>query len=224
MGRMSKDTLNKYIKQYYLDELVPPRQNAANLGKGWQMPFTTTYAKLEATLVRLHGIPADQVPAFRARFGALQRGGLLGDDRPGKGRKLEYTPDHFHRAIVAFELVQAGIGPGVILRLIEEHWDRLSAVVMKAEKANMHPSEGNANDVVLVLSLALIDDTIQSINSTTRDKVGQMAALMLDARLLLVNLSAQLSRFHETLAVLHMQPDELFEMAERARKKRKVAK
>lgn len=185
------------------------------------MSFTTTYAKLEAVLVRLHGIPADQVPAFRARFGGLQRGGLLGDDRPGKGRKLEYTPDHFHRAVVAFELVQAGIAPGVIQRLIKEHWDRLSAIVMKAEKANMRQAERNANDVVLALSLGLIDDTIQAINSTTRDKVGQMAMIALDSRMLLVNLSAQLRRFHENLAVLHMQPDELFEMAERAGKRPK---
>ncbi|OKO73750.1 hypothetical protein AC629_36415 [Bradyrhizobium sp. NAS80.1] len=185
------------------------------------MPFTTTYAKLEAALVRLHGIPTDQVPAFRARFGALQRGGLFGNDRPGKGRKLEYTPDHFHRAVVAFELIQAGIAPGVILRLIEEHWDRLSAIVMKAEKANMrHSAEDKANDVVLALSLSLIDqDAVEAINSTTRDEVGQMVMLMLDSRLLLVNLSAQLRRFHKNLAVLHMQPDELFEIAEQARKK-----
>ncbi|CCE11553.1 hypothetical protein BRAS3843_720013 [Bradyrhizobium sp. STM 3843] len=183
-------------------------------------PFTTTYAKLEATLVRLHGIPADQVPAFRARFGSLQRGGLLGDDRPGKGKKLEYTPDHFHRAIMAFELLQAGLSPGVILQLINEHWDRLSAIFMKAERSNeKHPEEDTASDVVLVLSLDLIDDTIRAIDSTTRDKVGQMIMGELDSRMLLINLSRRLRPFHEYLAALHLQPDELFEMAERARKK-----
>jgi hypothetical protein len=103
------------------------------------MPFTTTYAKLEAALVRLHDLPAEQVPAFRSRFGSLQRGGLLGD-RPGKGQKLEYTPDHFHRAVLAFELVQAGIAPGAILWLVKDHWGRLSAIVMKAETAIMHPA------------------------------------------------------------------------------------
>jgi hypothetical protein len=179
-------------------------------------PFTTTYAKLEAALVRLHHIPADQVSSFRSRFGVMQRGGLFGDDRPGKGKRIEYAPDHFHRAVVAFELVQAGIPPGVILRLIKEQWKRLSVIVNKAEHAIMHPAERNANDVVLVLGLGLFDDTIRSINSTTRDKVGQMAMLALDSRMLLVNLSAQLRRFHENLAVLHLQPDELFEMAERA--------
>jgi hypothetical protein len=192
-----------------------------NLGKAWQMPtnyppFTTTYGKLEAALVRLHGVPADQAPAFRSRFGALRRGGLLGDARPGKGKSLVYAPDHFHRAVVAFELVQAGVGPAVILRLFKEHWGKLNGIVMKAEAAIVRPAERDANDMVLVLGLNLIDDTIKSINGVTRDRIGDIAMLALDSRLLLVNLSAQLRRFHENLAVLHLQPDELFEMAERA--------
>jgi hypothetical protein len=80
--------------------------------------------------------------------------------------------------------------------------------------------------VVLALSLGLIDDTIQAINSVPRNRVGEFAMTMLDSRVLLVNLSAQLRRFHENLAILHMQPDELFEMAERAgtRPKKKSAK
>ena len=177
-------------------------------------PFTTTYAKFEAALARLHGIPPDKASIFRARFAALQKGGLLGD-RPGKGQKLEYMPDHFHRSIVAFELVQAGIAPGVILRLFKEHWPRLKAIAMKAEKANMHQAEHNANDVILVLSLGLFDDTIRSINSVTKDRVGEVVMLVLDPRVLLVNLSMQLRKFHDNLAVLHLKPDELFEMAER---------
>jgi hypothetical protein len=184
------------------------------------MPFfTTTYGKLAAALMRLHSVPVDQVPAFHSKFGSLQRGGLLGD-RPGKGQKLEYGPDHFHRAILAFELTEAGVAPGVILRLIKERWDKLHAVIMKAERAIVHQQA----DVVLVLGLSLIDDTIPSINHTTRDKVGELAMLALDSRLLLVNLSAQLRRFHENLAVLHLQPDELFELAERAGPKKDALK
>jgi hypothetical protein len=171
-------------------------------------PFTTTYAKLAAALMRLHNVPAAQASAFHSKFGALQRRGMLGD-RPGKGQKLEYEPVHFHRAILAFELVEAGVAPGVILRLIKERWDKLHAVIMKAEGAIVHRQA----DVVLVLGLSLIDDAIPSINHTTRDKVGELA---LDSRVLLINLSAQLRQFHENLAVLHLQPDELFEMAERA--------
>jgi hypothetical protein len=198
-----------------------------NLGKDRQMafpPFTTSYSKLETAMLRLHGIPADKASAFRSRFGMLQRDGLFGADRPGKGKKIVYAPQHFHRTIVAFELVQAGVAPAVILRLFNEHWDRLSAIVMKAEKAVVRPAERDANDVVLILGLNLIDDTIKSINGVTRDRIGEIAMLALDSRLLLVNLSAQLRRFHENLAVLHLQPDELFEMAERARLKKDGSK
>src|SRR5262245_34100447 len=95
---------------------------------------------------------------------------------------------------------------------------------MKSEKANMHQAERNANDVVLVLGLGLIDDMIPSINSVTRERVGEIALLALDSRWLLINLSAQLRRFHENLAVLHLQPDELFEMAERAGPKKDALK
>jgi hypothetical protein len=171
-------------------------------------PFTTTYAKLAAALMRLHNVPAAQASAFHSKFGALQRGGMLGD-RPGKGQKLEYEPVHFHRALLAFELIAAGFSPSAALRLIRERWDKLHAVVMKAERAIVHQQA----DVVLVLGLSLIDDAIPTINYTTGDKVGELA---LDSRALLINLSAQLRQFHENLAVLHMQPDELFEMAERA--------
>jgi hypothetical protein len=194
-----------------------PGQNKENLGKGWQMPFppfSTTYAKFAAALMRLHGIPAEQASAFHSRLGALQKAGLLGD-QPGRGNRIEYGPEHFHRALLAFELVQAGIPPGVILRLIKDCWPRLNAIVMKAEKAIVRPAEDNANDVILVLSLGLFDDTIKAINSVTKDNVGEVIRLALDPRVLLVNLSMQLRKFHDNLAVLHLKPDELFEMAER---------
>jgi hypothetical protein len=132
--------------------------------------------------------------------------------------------------LLAFELVQAGVVPGVILRLVKEQWDaRLRAIFMKAERAIAH-DEPDGDDVILLLALSLlIDEGSLGINETTIAKLGQMATFALKgdslppARVLMVNLSAQLRRFHEIFRVLHMQPDELFEMAAQAKKKPRKA-
>ncbi len=191
------------------------------------MAFTIGYAKLEAALARLHGIDASALPAFRSRFGALQRGGLLAK-QPGRGNKLAYAPDDFHRALLAFELVQAGIAPVVILRLFRDCWDaRLRVICAKAEHARTHPVDANRNDVLLVLNLALLDGEVIGINHKTLDEVGRLATFALNgesappARILILNLTSQLRAFHENLKVLHMQPDELFEMVAQARKSAK---
>ena len=112
--------------------------------------FTVSYAKVKSALVRMHNIAPDDVSAFRARFGALQRGGLLGaENQPGKGRRLEYGPDQIHRAVLAFELVQAGIAPGIILPLISDYWDnRLRDIFIKADRT----VKDEAKDVVLIMA------------------------------------------------------------------------
>ncbi len=96
---------------------------------------TFPYAMVESALVQMHNIAPEDVSAFRARFGALQRGGMLGaDNQPGKGKKLEYGPPELHRVVLAFELVQCGIAPSIFLPLIEQHWDRLRAIFAMAER------------------------------------------------------------------------------------------
>ena len=170
----------------------------------------------------MHNIAQEDVPAFRSRLGSLQRGGLLGaENQPGKGQKLQYGPDHFHRLMLALELAQAGIGPAVILRLVKEYWNsKLNGIFDKAEHAIVHPAPGNANDVVLMLRIDLMFETNwpPSINYVSRDKLAQCIELVfgddrLPARLLLVNLSAQLRKFHEALSHYHLQPDQLVEEA-----------
>ena len=191
------------------------------------MAFTISYAEVEATLAHLHGIDARALPAFRSRFGALQRGGLLAK-QPGKGIRLRYGPDDFHRVLLAFELVQAGIAPAIILRLINDYWDRrLRPIFRKAEQAAMFPAPRNTNDEVLALNLALLAGEVIGINHTTLDKVGHLATFALESeshppvRILILNLSSRLRTFHDHVRVLHMKPDELFEMAAKTRKKPK---
>ena len=112
--------------------------------------LTFSYAKVEAALVQMHNIAPNDVSAFRSRFGALQRGGLLGaENQPGKGRKLEYGPDQIHRVVLAFELIELGVVPSIILPLVDEYWDsKLRDIFMKAESAIIRET----SDVVLILA------------------------------------------------------------------------
>ena len=187
--------------------------------------FTVSYAMVEAALVRMHDIAPDDVSAFRARFGALQRGGLFGaESQPGKGRKLEYGPDQFHRLVLTFELIQIGIAPSVILPLIREYWDsRLRGIFAKADRT----VEDEAKDVVLILAgvSALSSETpIPNINSTTMDKISERMTFALDgkglpARALLVNLSAQLRKFHRALVDYHLGPEPVIEATKKSKRR-----
>jgi hypothetical protein len=118
----------------------------------------------------------------------------------------------FHRAVLAFELTQAGLAPGVILRLVRDHWDsKLRMIFTEAESAIVH----ERSDVVMLLAgISLITDTVPNINYVQVEKLSSRLdpALSggnskLPARVLIINLSAQLRRFHDALADVHLQRD-----------------
>jgi hypothetical protein len=187
---------------------------------------TVSYAKVEAALVQMHNIAPEDVSAFRARFGALQRGGLFGaENQPGKGRKLQYGPDQFHRLVLTFELIQLGIVPSVILPLIDQYWDsKLRDIFAKAERANVH----NTSNVVLILvGVAALNSerAVPNINHSTMAKLAEITAFALDgegplpARALLVNLSAQLSKFHRALVDYHLGPEPVIEATKKSKRR-----
>jgi hypothetical protein len=95
----------------------------------------------------------------------------------------------------------------------------ITCIFAQAEHANLHPARDNASDVVLVLLMSLMFETDGvRIKATRRDKLHKDIELVFNddkepARLLLVNLSAQLRRFHAALARFHLQLDQLVEAA-----------
>jgi hypothetical protein len=190
-----------------------------------------TYSMVEQSLVEMHSVAPEDVPALRSRFGALQRGGLLGR-QPGKGARLEYRPDELHRVVVAFELTQAGFAPSVVLQLLHDVWDkRLREICRKAE----HASEYGTPDGVLFLAgitaMEGPEEAIPNVNYTTIDKLSESLSLAirgkddlrdLPARAVVVNLSAQLRRFHAALSNYHQKPEMLAELE--MKKGKRVAK
>jgi hypothetical protein len=184
---------------------------------------------VEAALVELHGIAPDGVPALRSRFGTFQRGGLLGK-QPGRGARLQYGPDELHRVVLAFELTQMGMSPTTVLWLVRKFWDkRLRDICLNAERALVRET----SHVVLLLSgLTAMDGPEQSvpnINHMTMDRLAATLSLAIrgqdelrdpPARALVVNLSAQLSRFHNALANYHLSPAMLAGLEDAPKSKR----
>jgi hypothetical protein len=83
----------------------------------------------------------------------------------------------------------------------------------------MHPAPHNGNEVVLVVRPHLMfDEAGLGISDTTRGKIGSNIEFMFSeerrpARLLLINLSAQMRKFHDALVYFHGRPDRLAEVA-----------
>ena len=179
------------------------------------MPVGFSYAMVEAALVELQGIAPDGVPALRSRFGAFQRGGLLGK-QPGRGARVQYGPDELHRVVLAFELTQMGVSPTTVLWLIQNHWDkRLRDIFMDAERALVRKTSGV---VLILIGLTAMDgpeQAVPSISPTTMDRLAATLSLAIrgkdelhdpPARAMVLNLSATLARFHAALASYHLSP------------------
>jgi hypothetical protein len=171
-----------------------------------------SYRTVDLALRKMHSVKPEHVSAWRARFGAFQRNGLLGE-QPGSGRKVAYAPDHLHRLVLAFELAQAGIAPSIILSLVKNYWDsKLKDIFRRAEHANMH---GGSDVLLYVAGIAAMIDregAIPNINFTTIDKLGGLALALegdgLPARALVISVSAQLRKFHFALTEYHPQRDD----------------
>jgi hypothetical protein len=184
--------------------------------------FTVRYWKVEHALLRLHGIAPEDVPAFHARYGQLQKGGLLGaKHQPGKGVKLEYGLDQRQRAVFAMELAQLNFQPAVILALIGEFWEsKLRKIFINAGRDLAKPiQEQNPDkDTMLILGVSFVTKRgafgVTSFNDCEFGKLNERLALGLRRdykpapRLIIINVTAQLAKFHEALREVHLEPDE----------------
>ena len=149
----------------------------------------------------------------------MQRGGLFGaEHRVGKGTRLIYQPDMLHRVLFCLELAELGVTPAVQLKLVAELWDkRIREIFSKAETVKQ-PAGGGDDVILLMVGVSLMVEAwtgaVPNINDTTFRKLPSKAALALRRprrkddpllpRVLAVNLSARLRRFHEALSDVHL--------------------
>ncbi|MES2493573.1 MAG: hypothetical protein V4579_09885 [Pseudomonadota bacterium] len=81
-----------------------------------------TFGQLEELLVTVHHIAPVGRVAFQGRLKHLQRSGFPTREKPGKGKAIAYTIEHIFRAVLALELIQAGINPKFAIDMIESNW------------------------------------------------------------------------------------------------------
>jgi hypothetical protein len=184
-----------------------------------------SFASVEAALVSTYRIAPVDRGRFRARLTFLQRGGLFGaEHRPGKGTRLTYEVDQLRRTIFCLELAELGIGPAVQLKLVADFWEsRIRPIFTKAEAAAERPSrdgkDESGRDVILFMTgVALMAGAwagvVPNINHTTLSELPATMALAMRPlgkddpllpRVLAVNLTARLRRFHDALVDVHLK-------------------
>jgi hypothetical protein len=80
------------------------------------------FAEVKAALVRAFGIAPNRQDRFFARLEHLRRIGAMGDEKPGKGTKLSYSPDQIDRLLFVVQLSRFSIEPVLAVELIKEKW------------------------------------------------------------------------------------------------------
>jgi hypothetical protein len=176
--------------------------------------FEVSYSPVETALVGTYSVRARDLGRFRARLTFLQKGGLLGIS-PGKGKALRYTPDMIHRMLFAIELAEWGATPAETLVTVADLWERrIRQIFERAEKAAMAPS--GPDDIVMMLggiSLTVgawisTAKALPNVNGFPLRRLSDNLDLLMrydnpPPRAAIVNLSAQLRRFHNALADAH---------------------
>lgn len=112
------------------------------------------YAELETALARLHGAGPDaQRGAFRGRLKHLQRLGLPLGDKPGKGKRIDYSEEQVWQLALALELAQFGVDPSLIVELITKQWWFLKGGI---REANRRVEQKETDDYFFVAPVAFM--------------------------------------------------------------------
>jgi hypothetical protein len=90
------------------------------------------YAEVERVLAELHRIADDKRTAFRARLKHFQRLGFPEGANTGTGKRAVYSSDMLLQLVMAVELVQCGLPPKTIVRLLNDNWETTRRALMYA--------------------------------------------------------------------------------------------
>jgi hypothetical protein len=169
--------------------------------------FTADRWQVEHALAAAFGIAARNLPAFRSRLGELQRQGILGV-APGRGKKIVYTPAEAARLVFALSLVQAGLTPAIIQRVISDYWDTQLAPIFRDAVYWFGRTDAPTTqdeDIIIVFGIRLATESaahaMPTIASCKLRELGRRAEVSLqDAEpRLLFNVTQRFRKFYEAL-------------------------
>jgi hypothetical protein len=119
-----------------------------------EMSALGRFAAVEDALASAYRISKKDRSAFRARLTLLQRGGLLGrENQVGKGSAIDYGRDAAWRLIFAVELLEAGLPPSAILRIVKGRWTEEIAGLFE------QAVESKSKAALLALAVSLMRDS-----------------------------------------------------------------
>lgn len=81
------------------------------------------FAEVEALVQAIHGV--DAAASIGSRFRYFQRLRFPGGGNTGRGVPARYGLDELLQVLVAFELVEGGMGPTRVVRTLRTNWPRL---------------------------------------------------------------------------------------------------
>ena len=185
-------------------------------------PTEYSFASVEAALVRAYRVAEADQGRFRARLTFLQKHGLFGTDRPGKGTRQSYGPDHLHRLVFCLELAELGATPAVQLKLVAELWDRrIRRIFQEADALSIRPASGDDVVLLMVGVSLMVEAWTGAVPNVQHCRLRELADRQrlamqgaddaegaLPPRMLAVNLTARLRRFHSSLADVHLKHEQ----------------
>lgn len=95
-----------------------------------------SFGQLEATLAAMHGIASHKRTAFGSRLKHLQKLGLPIGERPGKGKAGTYSLSQLMQMAAAVEMVQSGLNPAFIAKLLQQYWWMLQLTIFPSTFAD----------------------------------------------------------------------------------------
>lgn len=96
------------------------------------MPIQLQYAQVEQALMGLNRISEEKRGAFRARLRHLKQMGFPEGTNTGKGQRAVYDIMAYFKMVFATELMQAGVSPSRIVRILRGNWDNMEFDILVA--------------------------------------------------------------------------------------------
>ena len=167
------------------------------------------YAVVETALARMHGADAEvQRGAFRGRLKHLQRLGLPLGDKPGKGRRIDYSEAQIVQLALALELSEAGLDPTKIASFITSYWFMFFEKRLTGMSFDDNDYFG---DILAIGTTAMSsgwatpEDHMSDLSSTTwTHRVSSIDSLTSQAhrRFILIDVGRMLSKLRDEIDIL----------------------